>query len=72
MTSFSPSPKLRCTLESALEILLPSTAEQQKIADCLNALDTLIGAQAKEIAALKDHKKGMMQQLFPNPNLCRA
>ena len=39
--------------------------EQQKIADCLASLDELITAQSKKLAALKTHKKGLMQQLFP-------
>jgi len=42
-------------------------AEQQIIADCLSALDALITAQTDQIAALQAHKKGLMQQLFPNP-----
>lgn len=45
--------------------LLPSPAEQQKIADCLGSLDELIAAQARKVEALKTHKKGLMQQLFP-------
>ena len=40
-------------------------AEQQKIADCLSSLDELIAAQAHKVDALKTHKKGLMQQLFP-------
>ena len=40
-------------------------AEQQKIADCLSSLDELIKLQAKQLEALKAHKKGLMQQLFP-------
>lgn len=40
-------------------------AEQQKIADCLGSLDELIAAQARKVEALKTHKKGLMQQLFP-------
>ncbi|MBN6742562.1 restriction endonuclease subunit S [Acidithiobacillus sp. MC6.1] len=39
--------------------------EQQKIADCLSSLDDLITAEAKKLNALKTHKKGLMQQLFP-------
>lgn len=42
-----------------------SINEQQKIADCLSSLDELITAQAQKIEALKAHKKGLMQQLFP-------
>jgi type I restriction enzyme S subunit len=44
---------------------LPPPAEQQKIADCLSSLDELIAAQARKVDALKTHKKGLMQQLFP-------
>ena len=42
-----------------------SPAEQQKISDCLGSLDELIAAQARKVDALKTHKKGLMQQLFP-------
>ncbi|WP_419623027.1 restriction endonuclease subunit S, partial [Thiolapillus sp.] len=43
----------------------PETTEQQKIAHCLSSLDEVIGLQAKKVQALKQHKKGLMQQLFP-------
>lgn len=39
--------------------------EQQKIADCLSSLDDLITAENQRLEALKVHKKGLMQQLFP-------
>ena len=42
-----------------------SVSEQQKIADCLSSVDELIAAQARKVDALKTHKKGLMQQLFP-------
>ena len=45
--------------------LPPNATEQQKIADCLNSLDELIAAEARKLDALKTHKKGLMQQLFP-------
>jgi type I restriction enzyme S subunit len=49
-----------------LEIVLPEkTEEQQKIAACLSSLDELITAHSKKLDALKKHKKGLMQQLFP-------
>ena len=49
-----------------LHLPLPyDKAEQQKIADCLSSLDELITAQARKVDALKTHKKGLMQQLFP-------
>jgi len=47
-------------------VLLPKDEEeQQKIADCLNSIDELITAQTQKLDALKTHKKGLMQQLFP-------
>ena len=53
---------------SALELAWPPTlAEQQRIADCLTSLDALIAAQTQKHEALKTHKKGLMQQLFPSP-----
>ena len=39
--------------------------EQQKIADCLSSLDEVIDLQTQNLDALKAHKKGLMQQLFP-------
>jgi type I restriction enzyme S subunit len=50
---------------SHLRVSLPRMSEQQKIADCLSSLDELIELQAKQLEALKAHKKGLMQQLFP-------
>ena len=47
-------------------------AEQQRIADCLTTLDDLIAAQTKKLDALKTHKKGLMQQLFPSPETVEA
>jgi len=49
----------------ALLIVAPSPAEQQKVADCLSLVDKLMAAQARKVAALKTHKKGLMQQLLP-------
>ena len=51
-----------------IEIAIPNHKEQQKIADCLSSLDELIAAQAHKLDTLKAHKKGLMQQLFPNPD----
>lgn len=48
-----------------LQLALPSFPEQKKIADCLDSADALIAAQARKVEALKVHKKGLMQQLFP-------
>ncbi len=43
----------------------PKKQEQQKIASCLSSLDELIAAHSDKLDALKDHKKGLMQNLFP-------
>src|SRR5690606_11389743 len=48
-----------------LEIALPEAAEQQRIAECLTSLDEVIAAQGRKVEALKAHKRGLMQQLFP-------
>ncbi len=48
------------------ELYIPSIQEQQKIADCLSSLDKLISAQTKKIETLRNHKKSLMQQLFPS------
>lgn len=51
---------------SRINVCYPTDREeQQKIADCLSSLDALIVAQVDKIDALKTHKKGLMQQLFP-------
>ena len=50
---------------SSFIINLPCFDEQQKIADCLSSFDELITTEAKKLDALKAHKKGLMQQLFP-------
>jgi type I restriction enzyme S subunit len=49
-----------------MEIPIPPVDEQQRIADCLTTLDDLITAQTQKLDALKTHKKGLMQQLFPS------
>jgi len=47
-------------------LLFPKKEEQQKIAATLSSLDELITAQRETIEALKLHKKGLMQGLFPS------
>jgi type I restriction enzyme S subunit len=50
-----------------LEISHPPKSEQQRIASCLSSLDALITAETQKLEAIKTHKKGLMQQLFPSP-----
>ncbi len=42
-----------------------SSNEQKKIADCLFSLDSYIDAAKRKLELLKEHKKGLMQRLFP-------
>lgn len=56
---------LNAEIIKALPICFPSLIEQQRIAGCLNSMDELISAQARNVGELKTHKKGLMQQLFP-------
>ena len=50
-----------------LQLALPDVEEQQKIADCVGLLDDLIAAEGRKLEALRQHKQGLMQQLFPQP-----
>jgi type I restriction enzyme S subunit len=50
---------------SAILLPKPDNKEQQKVADCLSSLDDLIAAEYKKLLALRAHKKGLMQKLFP-------
>jgi type I restriction enzyme S subunit len=47
-------------------------AEQQNLSACLSSFDELITAQTEKLEALKTHKKGLMQQLFPSPEEVEA
>lgn len=47
------------------KVYFPKIDEQQKIADCLSSLDRLITFEKERLDALKDHKKGLLQSLFP-------
>lgn len=53
---------------SKIKYLIPPTlAEQEKIAQFLSEADEMISAQEQKVESLKVHKKGLMQQLFPQP-----
>lgn len=54
---------------SAVPLPVPPTeAEQRKIADCLGSLDDVISTEGQKLEALRQHKEGLMQQLFPQPS----
>ena len=59
------------TIESWMSAF-PNLEEQQRIADCLSSLDTRITAETSQLAALKTHKQGLMQQLFPAPEAAQV
>lgn len=48
----------------ALPIALPSIAEQEKIAGFLSAVDEKISQAQAQLAALKQYKQGLLQQMF--------
>ena len=65
ITGYAP-PKLTLGKLKSIPIPVPvSLAEQRRIADCLTSLDVLLAAEGRKLAALRTHKKGLMQQLFP-------
>lgn len=51
-----------------MPLYIPSYAEQRIIADFLSNFDSLISEEEARLESLKDHKKGLMQQLFPTPS----
>ena len=57
----------KSALENVLLCYPSDPAEQQRIADCLGSLDDLIAAEGRKFEALRQHKQGLMQQLFPQP-----
>jgi type I restriction enzyme S subunit len=63
---------VRMAMITEMPVLIPSLDEQKRIASCLSSLDTLITAEAQKLETLKAHKKGLMQQLFPSPEVVEA
>jgi len=48
-----------------MRIMVPALPEQQKIAKSLYSIDARITTETEKLVALKVHKKGLVQQLFP-------
>jgi type I restriction enzyme S subunit len=46
------------------KVIVPSLEEQQKIADCLSNLDSLIQNQQKVVTTWQQRKKALLQQMF--------
>lgn len=60
-------PSLSKNIINNISVLLPPTlAEQEKIAECLSAMEDLIIEESNRLEFLKTHKRGLMQQMFPN------
>lgn len=59
--------RMAITNDDFMAMPLPTSTpeEQQKIADCIDSLDELITLEAKKLDAIKAHKNGLMQQIFP-------
>lgn len=47
-----------------MKIPIPCKAEQQKIADCLSSMDSLIQTQQKVVTTWQQRKKALLQQMF--------
>lgn len=63
--SYVGNPKLMNGVMSQIKIPIPLVKEQQRIASCLSSIDEVIAAHILKLDLLKDHKKGLMQNLFP-------
>lgn len=61
----SGQPQITGSIKKHEVFIPPLKEEQQKIASCLSSLDELIAAHKDKLDALKDHKKGLLQNLFP-------
>ncbi|ELV2218230.1 MULTISPECIES: restriction endonuclease subunit S [Enterobacteriaceae] len=48
-----------------IEIPFPSLGEQRKIAQVIGELTAMVDKQSQKVDFLKEHKKGLMQKLFP-------
>ena len=57
---------LSAQIIKSVNLYFPKTEEQQKIADCLSEIDTIITEQSNKVEQLKKHKKGLMQGFFPS------
>lgn len=58
-------PSLTRSSIERIDVKVPNSIEQQKIADCLSSIDSYISSINEKIEQLKAHKKSLMQKLFP-------
>lgn len=64
MSTRSGQPGINSEEYSTLKIKLPCIEEQQKIADCLSSIDSLIQTQQKVVTTWQQRKKALLQQIF--------
>ena len=64
MSTRSGQPGINSEEYSTLKIQLPCIEEQQKIADCLSSIDSLIQTQQKVVTTWQQRKKALLQQMF--------
>ena len=64
MSTRSGQPGINSEEYSTLKIKLPCIEEQQKIADCLSSLDSLIQNQQRVVTTWQQRKKALLQQMF--------
>ena len=65
ISSGSRMPRAEWSFLAGADFAIPHPDEQQKIADCLGSLDDLIAAEGRKLEALRQHKQGLMQKIFP-------
>lgn len=64
-------PGLSVDILNRVECAIPTDeAEQKKISECLSSFDSIVRLEEENLAALKVHKRGLMQQLFPVEGEC--
>ena len=64
MSTRSGQPGINSEEYSTLKIKLPCIEEQEKIADCLSIIDSLIQTQQKVVTTWQQRKKALLQQMF--------
>lgn len=64
--SYVGNPKLMNGVMAKIKVAIPSVREQQKISEWLASINEIIVASESRVDAIKAHKSGMMQQLFPS------
>ena len=64
MSTRSGQPGINSEEYSTLKIKLPCIEEQEKIADCLSSMDSLIQTQQKVVTTWQQRKKALLQQMF--------